>query len=217
MSEKLRDAEAARVSGGASRRDFLKGVGLAAGATALLPALAEGQGAAPLPATPGLEELGAGARSITLKVNGVARQVTVEPRTTLLDALRIKLALTGSKEICDRGACGGCTVLLDGEAINSCLALAIDAVGSEITTIEGVSADPRYATLIESFCEHDAAQCGYCIPGFVVRSAAMLKATPSPTDAQIREGLTGNICRCGAYSMIFDAVKACAAKGGVGA
>lgn len=199
-----------------SRRGFLKGVGLAAGAAAsgtLIThrhALAEPESQ---PAIPGLVEYGSGPREITLSINGESNRLTVEPRTTLLEALRLNLDLTGSKEICDRGACGGCSVLLDGRAINSCLFLAIDAVGHSVTTVEGIAADPKRAALVDAFCECDAAQCGYCTPGFLVRSADLLDHHPNPTYDEIREALAGNACRCGAHSMIFEAVAKAAGKG----
>ncbi|MCC6546705.1 (2Fe-2S)-binding protein [Candidatus Sumerlaeota bacterium] len=196
-----------------SRRGFLKGVGIASAATVVLPGLSLGQEEAA--GTPGLKEFGSGPLEISLKVNGDERKLSIEPRTTLLDALRTKLALTGTKEICDRGSCGGCTVLVDGRAMVSCMTLAIDMQGREITTAEGIGKDPGFAPLVDSFCEHDAAQCGFCIPGILVRSAALLKEIPNPTPLEIREGLAGNICRCGTYSRIFDAVEACAKKGGV--
>lgn len=196
-----------------TRRGFLKGVGVAAGATMVLPSIAPSQPEEK--GTPGLKELGRAAREITLKVNGEARQLKVEPRTTLLEALRVKLDLTGAKEICDRGSCGGCTVLIDGKAVTSCMMLAIDAQGHEILTAEGIAKDPRYKNLIDAFCEHDAAQCGYCIPGIVARSSELLREIPNPSLDEIRGGLAGNICRCGTYSKIFEAVAACAAKGGL--
>ncbi|MEO8377429.1 MAG: (2Fe-2S)-binding protein [Candidatus Sumerlaeota bacterium] len=196
-----------------SRRGFLKGVGVASAATVVLPNLGFGQ--EEKSGTPGLRELGNGTMEISLKVNGETRKLDVEPRTTLLDALRTKLSLTGAKEICDRGSCGGCTVLVGGNAMVSCMALAIDMQGKEIITAEGIGKDPRFAPLVESFCEHDAAQCGFCIPGILVRSAALLKENPHPSPLQIREGLAGNICRCGTYTKIFEAVEACANKGGV--
>ncbi|MDK2970896.1 MAG: xanthine dehydrogenase YagT iron-sulfur-binding subunit [Candidatus Sumerlaeota bacterium] len=197
-----------------SRRLFLKGMGLAAGATAILPTVAVGQNAdAETEEIPGLKILGRGEQKVTLKVNGASRTVAIEPRETLLNVLRTKLGLTGSKEVCDRGTCGCCTVLLDGASIVSCLMLAIDAVGHEVTTIEGVADDPKNAALIDAFCEHDAAQCGYCIPGIVVRSSALLDENPAPTAEEIRQGLSGNICRCGTYTKIFDAVGS-VSKGG---
>lgn len=202
---------------GVSRRSFLKGIGIAAGASVALPVMATGQDALPGGATavPGLAEMGRGELSITLRINGEAKVLKVELRTTLLSALRDRLDLTGAKEICDRGACGGCTVLLDGKAVNSCLILAVDAQGAEVITVEGIAADPKYAPLIDSFCEHDGAQCGYCIPGFVVRSAGLLGEVPTPTPEQVREGLAGNLCRCGTYTKIFAAMDALSAMGGL--
>jgi len=196
-----------------SRRGFLKGMGLAAGAAALLPAVGNAQEDAH--ETPGLKELGRGEREITLKINGESRKLKVEPRTTLLEALRVKLDLTGAKEICDRGACGGCTVLVGGKSLASCLLLAMDAQGEDVVTVEGIAKDPRYSNLIDAFCEHDGAQCGYCIPGIVVRSAEFLAATPNPSPDEMRAGLAGNICRCGTYSKIFESMAACSAKGGI--
>lgn len=195
-----------------SRRQFLKGMGLAAGAVAIAPDLASAQGAPP---DEGFVELGRDAQEIKLRINGEARTVKVEPRATLLDVLREKADLTGAKEICDRGACGGCSVLVNGQTAASCMMLAIDAQDLEITTVEGIARDPKFAPLIDAYCECDAAQCGYCIPGFVVKSAELLTLNPSPTREQIQDGLSGNICRCGTYTMIFDAVEKCAKKGGL--
>ncbi len=199
-----------------SRRSFLKGVGLAAGAVVLAPGTSEAQDASPASAVspPGLEELGRATQTATLRVNGVSRTVLVEPRATLLDTLRMQLGLTGAKPVCDRGSCGACTVLLNGTAVYSCLQLAMECEGDEITTVEGIAADPKFAGLVNSYCEHDAAQCGYCIPGFVVRSAEVVAKGGYPgTPEGVREALAGNTCRCGAYSMIFEAVAA-ATKGG---
>lgn len=198
-----------------SRRSFLKGVGLAAGAAAVLPGIGSAAEPAATAASADVDYTGDGQRQITLMVNGAPAVVAVEPRTTLLEALRTGLDLTGAKEVCDRGSCGCCTVLLDGRAVVSCLMLAVDAVGREIVTVEGIAADPKYKNLIDGLCEHDAAQCGFCIPGFVVRSAEFLKSTPNPTPDDIRAGLAGNVCRCGTYSKLFDGVAAAAAKGGV--
>ncbi len=198
-----------------SRRQFLKGMGFAAGAVAVLPSVSPGQETEP-PATPGLKEYGRDAREITLNINGESRKLKVEPRTTLLEALRVNLDLTGSKEICDRGACGGCTVLVDGEAVAGCMMLAMDAIGSMVVTVEGIAADPKYKNMIDAFCECDAAQCGYCIPGFVVRSAELLEKNAKPSRDEIKDGLAGNICRCGTYYKIFDAVEKTVEKGGVG-
>lgn len=194
-----------------SRRSFLKGMGLAAGAVAVWP---ETVSARPSPESTGFRELGRKKQTISLRINGQDRALEVEPRDTLLDVLRETLDLTGSKEVCNRGSCSACTVLLDGLAVSACMVLALDAVGHEVITVEGLAEDPRTKHIIEAFVENDAAQCGYCIPGFVVRTAALLEEVPSPSLAQIRDGLSGNICRCGTYSNIFAAVSAAAAKKG---
>jgi aerobic-type carbon monoxide dehydrogenase small subunit (CoxS/CutS family) len=133
---------------------------------------------------------------------------------TLLRALRNHLDLTGAKEVCDRGACGGCTVMLDGKPIASCLMLAADAVGHEITSVEGLGSPETMSAVQAAFVEADALQCGFCTPGFVVASTALLAANPSPTLEQVKEGLSGNLCRCGTYPRVFEAVLAAAkAKG----
>jgi aerobic-type carbon monoxide dehydrogenase small subunit (CoxS/CutS family) len=118
----------------------------------------------------------------------------------------MQLNLTGSKEICDRGSCGGCSVLVDGKLINSCMMLALDAVGSEITTIEGLAKNGALDPVQESFIRHDALQCGYCTPGLVLAARALLDEKPQPTMDEIKHGLSGNICRCGTYTNIFNAV-----------
>lgn len=202
---------------GFSRRRFLHGAaGSAAAGSALatLPALA--QSAAGAEATrAGLKRYAAAeAAELVLKVNGRDAAVAVPPQTTLLQALRETLNLTGAKEVCDRGACGACTVLVDGRSVNSCSLLAIDAVGAEITTIEGLKQGDRLSPVQQAFVEHDASQCGYCIPGFVMRSRALLDETPHPDREAIKHGLCGNICRCAAYTRIFEAVAA--AAGGEG-
>jgi len=143
---------------------------------------------------------------LALKVNGAARTVSVEPRVTLLRALRNHLDLTGAKEICDRGSCGGCTVLYDGKPIASCLMLAADAVGHEITTVEGLGSPEKMSAVQAAFVEADALQCGFCTPGFVVASTALLRRNPNPTLDEVKEGLAGNLCRCGTYSRVFEAV-----------
>ncbi len=213
------EAPEAATRGGHSRRSFLKGAGAAVGATVLLSDLALAQELAAEKRKaeseiPGVRVLGRGKRTLTLRVNGKDRKVEVEPRTALLDAIRTGLGLTGNKEVCGRGTCGACTVMIDGATVCSCLMLAVDAEGKSITTVEGIAEDPAYAPLIAAFCEHDAAQCGFCIPGFVVRSAAFLKENPSPTPQEVRQGLAGNLCRCGTYTKIIDAVGAAAGKGG---
>src|SRR5687768_4554381 len=186
-----------RRGSGVSRRTFLKTAGAGAAVTGIAPS-------APAASPPAV--LGPDAVPLTLRVNGVARAVTVEPRVTLLRALRNHLDLTGAKEICDRGACGGCTVLLDGKPIASCLMLAADAVGHEITTVEGLGTPEKMSPLQAAFVEADALQCGFCTPGFVVAATALLRQKPSPSLDEVKDGLAGNLCRCGTYPRVFEAV-----------
>jgi xanthine dehydrogenase YagT iron-sulfur-binding subunit len=201
---------------GFSRRKFLKGAASGAAASsalATLPGLAQ-EGAANA-TRQGLTRYAADGVGAVLKVNGVEKAVQFSPQTTLLQALRESLELTGAKEVCDRGACGACTVLIDGRSVNSCMMLALDAVGCEVTTVEGLKKGDELDAVQKAFVEHDACQCGYCIPGFVVRSRALLderKGEDLDREA-IKHGLCGNICRCAAYTRILDAVEA-AAKGG---
>ncbi len=142
----------------------------------------------------------------TLNINNQNVQLTIDPATTLLEALRHHLNLTGTKEICDRGACGGCSVHLDGKLINSCMLLAHDAVGKKITTIEGLATAASLDPVQTSFIRHDALQCGYCTPGFVMASKALLNENPQPSVAEIRKGLAGNFCRCGCHCNAVNAV-----------
>jgi xanthine dehydrogenase YagT iron-sulfur-binding subunit len=139
--------------------------------------------------------------------------VTVEPRVTLLNALRNELDLTGAKEVCNRGSCGGCTVLLDGDPIKACMMLAADAEGHDITTVEGLGTPEKMSPLQEAIVEADALQCGYCTPGLVVSGTALLAKYPDPTFDEIKDGLAGNLCRCGTYSRIFEAVQKTAGRG----
>ncbi|MCC7493184.1 MAG: (2Fe-2S)-binding protein [Fimbriimonadaceae bacterium] len=148
---------------------------------------------------------------ITLQINGQPREVTVEPRTRLLDALRDGLQLTGTKEGCGNGECGACTVLVDGRAVNSCLMLAVEAVGSAITTIEGLAQQGQLHPLQEAFRQHGALQCGICTPGMILAAKALLDEQPRPTRDEIRFHLAGNLCRCTGYQKIIDAVEAAAA------
>jgi len=188
-------------SGGFSRRDFLKSAGIAVSAGVIAPeALLETAKAARTP-----QAAGPGPAPITLKINGTSRSLEVEPRVTLLDALRDHLDITGSKKVCDRGTCGACTVMLDGKAVYSCSVLAIDAQNYEITTIEGLAAGGELSPVSAAFVEHDAQQCGFCTPGFVMAVTAFLKRHPNPTDAEVTSGLGGNLCRCGTYMGIREA------------
>lgn len=198
---------AATPAAGVSRRSFIKTLGVSAAATSVTTALQARAAEAAQPEAGAADPtMGPGPVAVTLKVNGRDMPLNVEPATTLLDALRINLDLTGSKEICDRGSCGGCSVLVDGKLVNSCLMLALDAVGSEITTIEGLAKNGQLDPIQEAFIRHDALQCGYCTPGLVVACRAVLNQHPRPTLDQIKHGLSGNICRCGTYTNIFNAV-----------
>lgn len=196
---------------GLSRRNFLKTVGAGAAATGLVREVAD---------TPTAEAAsdvqGPGEVSITLNINGTSEKLSVEPRVTLLDAMRNRLDHTGSKKVCDRGTCGACTVLVDGHPAYSCSMLAVEAEGREITTVEGLGTPDEMHAVQAAFVEHDAQQCGFCTPGFIVASTALLQKNPNPTEADIDEALGGNLCRCGTYAnmsaAIMDAAKAL--KGG---
>lgn len=144
---------------------------------------------------------------ITLLINGKQFQMLVEPRWSLLYVLREELGLTGTKEGCDRGECGTCTVLIDGVPRYSCMTLAVEAEGSEITTLEGLMKGEDIGPVQKAFVEHDAFQCGYCTSGQIMSVEGLLRKEPHPTVEQIREGVSGNLCRCGAYNHIFDAAK----------
>ena len=148
---------------------------------------------------------------VQLTVNGAPRTMDVAATQTLLDALRWELDLTGSKECCAEGECGACTVLVDGRAVNSCLVLALEADGWELTTIEGLESDGRLSRLQDAFLETGAIQCGFCIPGMVMAAQALLNENPDPDPAEIREGLAGNLCRCAGYQRIVAAVQKAAA------
>jgi aerobic carbon-monoxide dehydrogenase small subunit len=150
---------------------------------------------------------------VTLTVNGQERTITVAPETTLLDALRWQLGLTGTKKCCAEGECGACTVLVDDRAVNSCLVLAIEAEGANVTTIEGLEQAGRPSPLQEAFVSGGAIQCGFCIPGMVMAAHALLIDNTDPTEAEIREGLSGNLCRCAGYPSVVRAVRAAAGRG----
>ncbi|MFQ5876205.1 MAG: (2Fe-2S)-binding protein [Acidobacteriota bacterium] len=196
-----------------SRREFLKGLGaggalgaglLGAGGAACRTERRRGEAA----------RFGPGAGPIRLTVNGRTRTVRVEPRVTLLDALRDRLDLTGTKKICDRGECGGCTVLLDGLPVYACMMLAVEARDRAITTVEGLAPAERLHPLQEAFVERDALQCGFCTPGFLVASKALLDRNPGPSREQVRRALGGHICRCGTYPRVIQAVLDVAARSG---
>ena len=200
---------------GFSRRRFLQGAAVTGTALAGQPQRARGQQDPDAGVRDGLHHYDSTGTEISLRVNGTSSRLHVCPSTTLLEVLRETLGMTGAKEVCGRGACGACTVLVDGLSINSCMMLAIDAVGREVTTVEGLVKDGQLDPIQQAFADHDACQCGYCIPGFVVRSRALLDESPVLDREQIKHGLCGNICRCAAYVRILDAVEAAATRGQV--
>ena len=194
-----------------SRRRFLKGVGIAGAGAAVADTLwIEAETKAKQPAA-GPQSL-SGNVKVTLDVNGQKRVVEVEPRTTLLNALRNHLdpAVTGPKLVCDVGTCGACTVLLDGKPAYSCLVLAVDATNRKVTTVEGLGTPQSPNAVQAAFVENDALMCGFCTPGFVTTISAYLKQNPNPTLAEVREACTGNFCRCGTYPRVFEAALAAA-------
>jgi xanthine dehydrogenase YagT iron-sulfur-binding subunit len=197
---------------GISRRGFLKGAGLTAAGTALLEGVQGFTHEAQAQSAKGITELGPGPVSIRLHVNGTEHTVEIEPRTTLADALRLHLGMTGTKVVCDRGVCSGCTVWLDKMPVNSCMTLAIDAMGHKVTTIEGLSAEGEAHPLQTAFVKHDAMQCGFCTPGMVMSCAALLERNPHPSELDVRHAVSGNLCRCGTYPRIFTATMETAGK-----
>lgn len=151
-------------------------------------------------------------RRVSLRVNGETYELLTYPHRTLLEVLREDLHLTGAKESCGEGACGSCTVLLDGAPVRSCLLLALEVEGREITTIEGLASGGKLHPVQEAFVEHHAIQCGFCAPGMILTAKALLDLNPHPTEAEIRDALSGNICRCTGYAKIVDAVKAASTR-----
>ncbi|HIE37690.1 MAG TPA: (2Fe-2S)-binding protein [Anaerolineae bacterium] len=152
--------------------------------------------------------------SITVSVNGVQEYLNVPSHMTLLRMLREELALTGTKNGCEAGECGACTVLMNGEPVNSCMVLAVEADGAEIVTVEGLTPEDRLSPLQEAFVEHNAVQCGFCTPGGLISAHALLERNPRPDEQAIKEALVGNLCRCTGYLRIIKAVQTAAEKGG---
>ena len=191
---------------GVSRRGFLTGIGTGAVATAILPQIP----GRPVDAQIGPNEITE--TRLSLRINGTEHKLAVEPRTTLLSALRDQLNLTGTKQVCDRGTCGGCTVIVDGKTVYACMSLAIDMEGKDIRTVEGLADGDRLHPIQEAFIEKDALMCGFCTPGFVMSVAALLGENPDPSMDDIKLGVSGNICRCGTYPRVFEAALAAAQK-----
>jgi len=201
--------------GGSSRRQFIRSLAaISAGLTVATPlgrAATVTEKSIPKSAPPNTGGV-QGLAEINLKVNGNAERLVVDPRVTLLDALRDRLELTGTKKGCDRGACGACTVHLDGSRVLSCLTLAVMAQGKEITTIEGLAKGDELHPVQAAFIECDGFQCGYCTPGQIMSAVACISEGHAGSDLEIREFMSGNLCRCGAYPNIVNAIKIAAAR-----
>jgi xanthine dehydrogenase YagT iron-sulfur-binding subunit len=193
---------------GFSRRGFLSGVGL--GGSALGTGLLSNETAEAAPPTTSL--VGPGPAAVTLTINGKPVNLRVEPRVTLLDALRNYIGMTGAKRVCDRATCGACTVILAGKTVYSCTVLAIDAQGKNIETIEGLTSPSGLHPLSAAFVQNDGQQCGYCTSGFVMAAKGFLDEHPSPTMEDVKHGLCGNLCRCGTYMGVRQAVLDAAVK-----
>jgi len=191
--------------GGFTRRGLIKGLATTAvaSATAGAAALSEERAKANT----------AGGLPVSITLNGAVKKGVFEPRTTLAEALRDAWGMTGTKVGCDRGACGACTVLLDGLAVNSCLTLVHDADGRKVTTIEGLGSPEAMSPIQKAFVDADALQCGFCTPGMVVSCAGLLAKDPHPTPHAVKEAVAGNLCRCGTYTGVFDACAAAAKAG----
>src|SRR5258705_5731318 len=181
-----------------SRRDFLKSAGVTSLATAVTTAtVAEAQ--------TGPRVVGPGDVPVTLMVNGKRMELNIEPRVTLLDAIRNRADLTGNKRVCDRGTCGACTMIVDGRTVYSCSTLAIEVQGKQIRTVDGLANGATLHPVQQAFVDQDGLMCGFCTPGFVMATVALLERTPNPTLAQAKKGLDGNICRCGTFVRIMEA------------
>jgi len=188
-----------------SRRDFLKSAGVSSLAASVVGvAQADAQTAGP-------PVVGPGEVPVQLMVNGRRIDLRIEPRVTLLDALRTRADLTGNKRVCDRGACGACTMIIDGRTAYACSTLAIEVQGKQIRTVDGLASGNTLHPVQQAFCDRDGLMCGFCTPGFVMATVALLEKHPNPTPEQARKGLDGNICRCGTFTRIMEA--AMTAKG----
>ena len=191
-----------------TRRQFIRQVaGTSIAITVGLNLVSASAGAAAPPAAASPATAGSDPVKVNFKINGKDYALDIDPRTTLLDALRERLHLTGSKKGCDHGQCGACTVLVNGRRVNSCLTLAVVHEGDEITTIEGLANGEELHPMQAAFIEHDGFQCGYCTPGQICSAVALLEENHANSDDEIREWMSGNICRCGAYPNILAAIK----------
>ncbi len=216
-SENQEDQPLSQSENGSSRREFLgRLAAISAGLTVVTP-LARAKQAAEKSASKEPSKTESGLMEVSLKVNGKNETLRIDPRVTLLDALRDRIQLTGTKKGCDHGQCGACTVHIDGKSVLSCLTLAVMARGKEITTIEGLAKGDELHPVQEAFIACDGFQCGYCTSGQIMSAVACIQDGHSGSDTEIREFMSGNLCRCGAYPNIVDAIKMAAPKmqGGV--
>ena len=202
MSSKKYPDAPEKPKSGFSRRGFIRGVGIGSGALSGVGLLVE----TPAEAVPSTGVAGPGEVPVTLQINGKPVKLNIEPRVTLIDALRNYLDFTGAKKVCDRATCGACTVIMDGKVVYSCTVLAIDAQGKDIQTIEGISQNGKLHPVSAAFVNHDGQQCGYCTPGFVMSVKGYLDKHPNPTYEDVQKGLGGNLCRCGTYVGVRKAV-----------
>ena len=201
MLDNLTPDSAAQPSADDSRRSFIKQAGGLLGLALAPPLVSQAE------RFTALSKKVEGVSEMRLKVNGSIRTIQAEPRVTLLDALRERLDLTGTKKGCDHGQCGACTVLVDGRRVNSCLTLAVMTQGKEIMTVEGLAKGEELHPLQQAFIDHDGFQCGYCTPGQLMSGVACLKEGHAKTDDSVREWMSGNLCRCGAYPNIVAAIR----------
>jgi carbon-monoxide dehydrogenase small subunit/xanthine dehydrogenase YagT iron-sulfur-binding subunit len=209
MEDKNQGSES-KPTKGITRRSFIRGAGLSTAGSVLLTSNAlafdiKEQGAA-------VKEFGPEAITIKMKVNGIMKTLSVEPRTTLAAALRDHLELTGTKVVCDRGSCSACTVYVDGKPVNSCMMSAFDVGEKEVTTIEGIAKNGELHPVQQAFIEHDASQCGYCTPGMVMSCVHLVENNANPNLEDVKNATRGNLCRCGTYPHVFKATLAAAKK-----
>jgi xanthine dehydrogenase YagT iron-sulfur-binding subunit len=209
QDDPLKDEPKAKAdaNSGVSRRDFLKISTISAAAVPILGTKVVQAAGEPV------KVYGPGRTPVELTINGEKHTLQLEPRVTLLDALRDRLEITGAKRVCDRAECGACTVLIDGKPVYACSVLAIEAQGKSIATIEAMMQGETLNPIQQAFVDNDASQCGFCTPGFVVAFKAVLDQNPNATPEEIRHGLSGNVCRCGTYHGIHLAIAQMAQKG----
>jgi xanthine dehydrogenase YagT iron-sulfur-binding subunit len=190
-----------------SRRNFLQQASIAGAGVISAPLLAKAAKQTETSEAKVATFIPEGAQSVNLKINGKSHKLKIEPRVTLLDCLRENLQLTGTKKGCDHGQCGACTVHVNGQRVNSCLSFAIMHQGDEITTIEGIGTPEKLHPMQKAFVEHDGFQCGYCTPGQIMSAVALMKEPCGRADSDVKEAMSGNICRCGAYKNILSAIQ----------